>query len=199
MRRHFAACFILPDGRIYQVEAGEIFIGTGKNADLKLGIPGADRGEYRGCLWGIKPLHVQVCAREDGWFYIRNLTDTPVLTKIGQTEEVLLEGDSERKLLHGMNINFGTYQITFYRGCTTNEEDETDRVGGIYPYRAVPGREPCRDPGRDRRRAFLCQMDGGGRSFILFPEKVSGGRASSCRPGRDTPGGDGGRPLGPYI
>ena len=116
VRRHFAACFILPDGRIYQVEAGEIFIGTGKNADLKLGIPGADRGEYRGCLWGIKPLHVQVCAREDGWFYIRNLTDTHVLTKIGQTKEVLLEGDSERKLLHGMNINFGTYQITFYRG-----------------------------------------------------------------------------------
>ena len=29
VRRHFAACFILPDGRIYQVEAGEIFIGTG--------------------------------------------------------------------------------------------------------------------------------------------------------------------------
>ena len=62
----------------YEIRSSEIFIGTGKNADIRIHIPGVDRKKNRWWgqrrLAGIKQIHAYAALKDDGQFYIRNLS-----------------------------------------------------------------------------------------------------------------------------
>lgn len=105
----------------YEIRSSEIFIGTGKNADIRIHIPGVDRKKNRwwgqGRLAGIKEIHAYAALKDDGQFYIRNLSKRfPIYMEFGEERRRIRSRDGEVKLYHGTRLIFGGCRVTFYRG-----------------------------------------------------------------------------------
>lgn len=105
----------------YEIRSSEIFIGTGKNADIRIHIPGVDRKKNRWWgqrrLAGIKQIHAYAALKDDGQFYIRNLSKRfPIYMEFGEERRRIRSRDGEVKLYHGTRLIFGGCRLTFYRG-----------------------------------------------------------------------------------
>jgi len=105
----------------YEIRSSEIFIGTGKNADIRIHIPGVDRKKNRWWgqrrLAGIKEIHAYAALEDDGQFYIRNLSKRfPIYMEFGEERRRIRSRDGEVKLYHGTRLIFGGCRLTFYRG-----------------------------------------------------------------------------------
>lgn len=116
-----AAYFKTEFDQTYEIRSSEIFIGTGKNADIRIHIPGVDRKKNRWWgqrrLAGIKELHAYAELKDDGQFYIRNLSKRfPIYMEFGEERRRIRSKDGEVKLYHGAKLIFGGCRLTFYRG-----------------------------------------------------------------------------------
>ena len=105
----------------YEIRSSEIFIGTGKNADIRIHIPGVDRKKNRWWgqrrLAGIKEIHAYAALKDDGQFYIRNLSKRfPIYMEFGEERRRIRSRDGGVKLYHGTRLIFGGCRLTFYRG-----------------------------------------------------------------------------------
>ena len=105
----------------YEIRSSEIFIGTGENADIRIHIPGVDRKKNRWWgqrrLAGIKEIHAYAALKDDGQFYIRNLSRRfPIYMEFGEERTAIRPKDGEVKLYHGAKLVFGGCRLTFYRG-----------------------------------------------------------------------------------
>lgn len=105
----------------YEIRSSEVFIGSGKNADIRIHIPGVDRKKNRWWgqrrLAGIKEIHAYAVLKDDGQFYIRNLSRRfPIYMEFGEERTAIRPKDGEVKLYHGAKLVFGGCRLTFYRG-----------------------------------------------------------------------------------
>ena len=99
----------------YEIRSSEVFIGSGKNADIRIHIPGVDRKKNR--LAGVKEIHAYAALKDDGQFYIRNLSRRfPIYMEFGEERTAIRPKDGEVKLYHGAKLVFGGCRLTFYRG-----------------------------------------------------------------------------------
>ena len=108
--------------QIYEIRSSEIFIGTGKNADIRIHIPGVNRKKNRwwgkSRLAGIQEIHAYAALKDDGQFYIRNLSKRfPIYIEFGEERRAIHSKDGEVKLYHGEKLIFGGCRLTFYRGA----------------------------------------------------------------------------------
>lgn len=116
-----AAYFKTDFEQVYVIRSSEIFIGSGRNADIHIHIPGIDRKKNRWWgkrkLAGIAPIHAYAVLKEDGQFYFRNLSNRfPVYMEFGDERKTILPADGDTKLYHGVRLVFGGCRLTFCRG-----------------------------------------------------------------------------------
>lgn len=117
-----SAYFKTDFGQIYKIRSSEIFIGTGQNADIRIHIPGIGRKKNRwwGRPWlaGIKEIHAYATLKEDGQFYIRNLSARfPIYMEFGEEKTEIRPKDRDIKIYHEAKLVFGGCRLTFYRGA----------------------------------------------------------------------------------
>lgn len=108
-------------GQVYKIRSSEIFIGSGCNADIRIHVPGSDHKKNRWWdkqkLAGITSIHAYVALKEDGQFYIRNLSNRfPFYMEFGDERKRILPADGDTKLYHGVRLVFDEYRLTFCRG-----------------------------------------------------------------------------------
>ena len=66
---------------------------------------------------GIAPIHAHAVLKEDGQFYVRNLSNRfPVYMEFGDERKIILPADGDTKLYHGVRLVFGGCRLTFCRG-----------------------------------------------------------------------------------
>lgn len=120
--KHCLAAYFKTDfGQVYVIRSSEIFIGAGRNADICIHIPGIDQKKNRWWgkrkLAGIAPIHAHAVLKEDGQFYVRNLSNSfPVYMEFGDERKAILPADGDTKLYHGARLVFGGCRLTFGRG-----------------------------------------------------------------------------------
>ena len=112
----FSGYFSMPDGRIYQIESSEFFIGRSRNAEFRIYLPGVSDRKWPE---DINPFHAYVEQKNDGWLYIQNLSSRIPITVIKNdgTKRLLTSKDGQQRLYHNMRHIFGTtYEIRFHKG-----------------------------------------------------------------------------------
>lgn len=120
--KHCLSAYFKTDfGQVYVIRSSEIFIGSGHNSDIRIHIPGLDRKKNRWWgkrkLGGIAPIHAHAVLKEDGQFYVRNLSNRfPVYMEFGDERKTILPADGDTKLYHGVRLVFGGCRLTFCRG-----------------------------------------------------------------------------------
>lgn len=119
-KNRISAYFKTDFEEVYEIQSSEVLIGTGKNADIRIHIPGISRQKKRWWgqkLAGIKDIHAYAALKEDGQFYIRNLsTQFPIYMEFGEEKRSIRPEDGEIKMYHGVRLIFGRCRLTFYRG-----------------------------------------------------------------------------------